>query len=167
MDTPQSEQIIELFNNKDIAGLAKALHDDDNNVRRLAAGALIKLGPEAEGAVTDLIEALNDWDPVVRAAAASALGAIGPAAASALPALTRTTMDTEFIVSMWATSALKDIRPGANKKDPSPDVEALFGYKSRRRGQDADMGILDTLNQEVEPRPISAKDFLIDLLLGF
>ena len=160
------EQIAELFENNDIAGLSGALHDDDNNVRRLAAGALCRIGPKAEGAVPDLIEALNDWDPVVRAAAASALGAIGPAAKPALPALTRATMDTDFIASMWATSALKDIRPAAAKEKPSPDVEALMGYKSRRRGKDAEKGILDYINQEVEYQPPSLSDFFLSYLFS-
>ncbi len=159
----EPEQIAELFQNKDIAGLSGALRDDDNNVRRLAAGALCRIGPEAEGAVPDLTAALNDWDPVVRAAAASALGAIGPAAKSALPALTRATMDTDFIVSMWATSALRDIRPPAAKAKPSPDVQALFGYKSRGG---TEKSIFDYMNQGVVTEPPSLRDFFISYLFS-
>jgi HEAT repeat protein len=55
-------------------------------LRRRAAEALGRLGPEAKAAVPALISALND--PAARIDAALALGEIGPAARSAIPALT-------------------------------------------------------------------------------
>lgn len=70
-----------------IPALKEALADDKPQVRRQAARALGKMGPDAEAAVSDLTKALNDADPTVREAAAQALGKIGPAAAPAIPDL--------------------------------------------------------------------------------
>jgi HEAT repeat protein len=70
-----------------IPALKTALQDENPQVRRQAARALGKMGPDAEPAVPELTAAMNDTDAMVREAAAQALGKIGPAAAPAIPAL--------------------------------------------------------------------------------
>jgi Skp family chaperone for outer membrane proteins len=55
------------------AGLVKALQDDHALVRKRAALALERLGPQAKAALPALEKALRDADPDVRAAAAAAL----------------------------------------------------------------------------------------------
>ena len=59
-------------------------HDSDAGVRRSAAKALEKLGPNDKGAVDPLVIALRDKDPDVVYEAESALARIG---APAVPAL--------------------------------------------------------------------------------
>jgi HEAT repeat protein len=59
----------------------KALKDPDSGVRRNAAEALGRVGPEARPAVPLLVQALKDEDSDVQDAAAEALKRIDPAAA--------------------------------------------------------------------------------------
>jgi dipeptidyl aminopeptidase/acylaminoacyl peptidase len=60
-----------------IAELAKALADDNALIRKRAALALGRLGPQAAPAAAALRKALSDADPDVRSAAAAALRGIG------------------------------------------------------------------------------------------
>jgi hypothetical protein len=69
-----------------VSALIQALEDENSRVRRSAARALGRIGPE-EGVVPALIQALGDEDSDVRWHAARALGLIGPGAAEAVPAL--------------------------------------------------------------------------------
>src|SRR5579883_1822192 len=59
------------------AELAKALADDNALIRKRAALALGRLGPQAAPAAAALRKALSDSDPDVRSAAAAALRGIG------------------------------------------------------------------------------------------
>ena len=70
-----------------IPALVDALQNPDPLLRRHAAQALARIGPEARDAVPDLIVALQDRDEEVRKNVARALGQIGPAAEAAVPAL--------------------------------------------------------------------------------
>jgi HEAT repeat protein len=70
-----------------IPSLKTALADPNPQVRRQAARALGKMGPEAAPSVAELTATLNDPDPTVRDAAIRALGQIGPASAPAINAL--------------------------------------------------------------------------------
>jgi hypothetical protein len=60
-----------------VAELARALADDNALIRKRAALALGRLGPQAAPAAAALRKALSDPDPDVRAAAAAALRGIG------------------------------------------------------------------------------------------
>src|SRR5262245_6892014 len=73
-----------------VADFVRQLQSQDAGVRRSAAEALGKIGPEAKGAVPDLIAALKDQDTDVRRYAAFVLGKIGEAAKEAVPALIAT-----------------------------------------------------------------------------
>jgi HEAT repeat protein len=70
-----------------IPALVDVLHDPDPLLRRHAAQALARIGPDARDAVPDLIVALQDRDEEVRKNVARALGQIGPEARAAVPAL--------------------------------------------------------------------------------
>ena len=67
--------------------LIEVLKDDDAGVRRSAAEALGKIGPEATPAVEALTTALQDPVVDVRVKAAEALGQISPEAAPAIEVL--------------------------------------------------------------------------------
>ena len=71
-----------------VPALIQLLDDEDNNVRRLSAWVLGKIGPEAKQAVPALILALNDENKYVRRNSAWALGGIRSEAKQAVPALT-------------------------------------------------------------------------------
>lgn len=67
-----------------VPALVEALGDRNVQVRRQAALALGRIGPDAEQAVPALSAALGDGDEQVRRNAARALGQIGPAAKEAI-----------------------------------------------------------------------------------
>lgn len=67
--------------------LVEALHSQDPNLRRQAAWAIARIGPDAQNAVPDLIAALKDPDATVRRNAVRALGQIGSPAGKAVPQL--------------------------------------------------------------------------------
>jgi HEAT repeat protein len=66
-----------------VPALAEALRDENTYVRRDAARALARFGPEAKEAVPILFALLRDREPSVRRAAERALEKIDPAAESA------------------------------------------------------------------------------------
>lgn len=70
-----------------VPALAKALSNEDKNVRITAASALWWMNRKAQGAVPALIEALKDPEVEVRSTIYRALGEIGPAARSSVPGL--------------------------------------------------------------------------------
>ncbi len=63
---------------EEVERLIERLKDEDELVRRYAAGALAQIGPAAAPAVEALTEALKDEDEEVRRRAAEALGSIDP-----------------------------------------------------------------------------------------
>jgi HEAT repeat protein len=68
-----------------IPALARALEDDNSDVRRKACDTLAALGPRAEGAMDSLIERLVlDEDAAVKDAAANALAQVGQPAVAML-----------------------------------------------------------------------------------
>jgi HEAT repeat protein len=85
--------------------LIEALKGDDKEVRTVAAGALISIGPEARSAVGTLIRALKDEYYFVRWNAAAALGEIGDKAAA--PYLAKLLQDENDEVRKTASSSLK------------------------------------------------------------
>ena len=105
-----------------IPALTKAVLDTDLNVRYMAMTALKNIGPDARGAIPELIKALNTFPggtPALtgppryyadaRTAAAEALGAIGPGAKEAIPALNKALSDQSRDVKEAAREALKRI----------------------------------------------------------
>jgi HEAT repeat protein len=94
------------------------LKDADPGVRRNAAWALGRLGPDqAEASAADLVEALADGDPLVRRDVVTALGNLGDpsgGAAAAAPELARVVKEsTNVLVRRNAVVALRQIGPAA------------------------------------------------------
>ncbi|MSR57670.1 MAG: HEAT repeat domain-containing protein, partial [Planctomycetaceae bacterium] len=77
--------------------LVAALHDSSIPVRTFAIRTLGDIGPDAEGAVTELLGVIkSDIDPQVRAEAATALGKIGPGQQAVMAPLTAVQKNDEF-----------------------------------------------------------------------
>jgi HEAT repeat protein len=114
-----------------VPALARALTDDDDQVRVNAALALFKIGPDAGEAVPALIGALRDKDNRVRMDAAMALFKIGPDAREAVPALIAAMQAVENKTSVMnigvsiraeAAQALGRIGPDARAAVPALTV---------------------------------------------
>lgn len=84
--------------------LARALQDDEAEVRRSAALTLAEMGPEAAEAVPVLLASLDDPSPEVREEIVATLGAIGEMAVAAAGPLTR--LLSEESVALVAAEAL-------------------------------------------------------------
>lgn len=84
-------------------------------LRKYALQVLVRLGPDAVGAVPALTGTLEDPDPELRREALFALGAIGPAAATATAEITKRLSDDEekMEVKHAACFALGSIGPAA------------------------------------------------------
>lgn len=67
--------------------LGEALSDVEESVKRAAASSLMKMGPDAAGALPHLVAAVERRDADIIGQVVAALGTIGPAAKDALPAL--------------------------------------------------------------------------------
>jgi HEAT repeat protein len=101
-----------------IPGLIEALDDDNSEVRRYAANALMLHGPLAEPAVAKLIERIQiDEFPFAYAAA---LGEIGPPAKAAIPHLIAAMRKETSLVRAEYAQALGKFGPEA--KDAIPDL---------------------------------------------
>lgn len=70
-----------------VSALAKALSDNDDEVRLLAVEILGELGPKAEPVLPAMIRALEDEDRIVRIAALPPVAAFGEKAKAAVPIL--------------------------------------------------------------------------------
>lgn len=88
----------------------------------VAAKALGEIGPDAVGAIPDLIAALKDTDPLVRKNVAEALGRIGTTDDRVIPALIATTRDSQWDVKYTAAVALAMIGMPA-----FPALRAMLG----------------------------------------
>jgi HEAT repeat protein len=86
-----------------VQALAKAVQDEDAEVRQAAAMALGRIGPAAPSTPA-LVQALKDREPRVRVVAATSLGMIG--AREATPALTEAAHDGNPAVQKAAAEAL-------------------------------------------------------------
>lgn len=86
-----------------VPDLARALGDENNDVRSAAGWALGQIGPAA---IPYLREALKNDNPQVRSGAAYALGYMGPVAEDAVPALLQTMKDEDQVVRIDAILAL-------------------------------------------------------------
>ena len=94
-----------------VLSLAKALQDEDSQVRFSVVHALSNLGPGAVLAAPDLVRILTEAnDPGLRAQAAMCLGNIGPAARdTALPALKKALQDKDPNARTSARSAVQSV----------------------------------------------------------
>jgi HEAT repeat protein len=101
-----------------MSGLVNARSEKDPLVRRLAAGALGKIGPGARRAEQALVKALADEDRELRIAAAHALAAIRPRRGRAVVALSKALADENGDVRRAAATALGMIGPQARKALP-------------------------------------------------
>jgi len=109
-----------------IPGLARALEDDNADVRRKACDTLGALGPRAEGGMDSLFERLIlDDDAAVKDAAANALARVGqPAVAMLVDLLERGGPDLQ----LRAARSLGQTRPAA--KSVIPKLKHAFGNSS-------------------------------------
>ncbi|MBN9522643.1 HEAT repeat domain-containing protein [bacterium] len=110
---------------------ARAIDDQEPEVRRAAATALGRVGlPDGSAggdAVQNLGRVLDDVDLAVRRAAADALARIGPPAGPAVPALVRALSDRELAVRVSAAAALGRVDSG--REDAA--VDALLAVVRR------------------------------------
>jgi HEAT repeat protein len=105
-----------------IAPLVEALDDEDSEVRRYAANALMKHGKDAGAAVPRHTELLVD--PAVGPTAGAALGAIGPAARPAIPRLIAAMRKDQTLTRANHVTALGEFGPDA--RDALPDLLPLL-----------------------------------------
>jgi HEAT repeat protein len=101
---------------EEVQELIDKLKSSDSDVRRDAAQALGKMGPQAKEAVPALVAALQDKNLFVRRYSAHTLGKIGSdAAKQAVPALTKTLDDKRKEVAEAAAEALGQMGTSAVK----------------------------------------------------
>lgn len=91
-----------------VAPLSVALTNETYDARRLAAGALLEIGPPAGGAVPVLLKRLDDDYIGIRATAARALGRIGVVTPEVVRALVIKTGDPATEVRWPALMTLED-----------------------------------------------------------
>ncbi len=91
-----------------LPALRMALTHTDESIRWKAALGLYEAGPEAAGAVPDLIKALEGEPPLLRMYAAMALGNTGERA-TAVPALKEALNDTDSRVRSAASMTLRSL----------------------------------------------------------
>lgn len=100
--------------------LCRMLEEPGVDTRRLAAAALLRIGPPAAEAVLTLARALDDGDAPVRRAAALALGRIGAQSSAALPQiLARLDGEKEEEVRASLVEALAVMSPAIEPAVPS------------------------------------------------
>jgi len=96
-----------------VPDVAKALTDEDAQVRSAAAWALSQIGPASVAAVPALRAALTDPSLHVRCLAAIALREMGPRASEAIPSLVDALSDSQPAVRAAAAQALAAMGPAA------------------------------------------------------
>lgn len=94
----------------------------DNDAKAAALSELAAGGPNAAGAVKEIIPLLKSDDPVVRRLAAYALGQIGAPAKEAVPGLTAMLQDPDGNAVTAAINALRAIDPSKAPAENIPNV---------------------------------------------
>ncbi len=94
----------------------------DNDAKAAALSELAAGGPNAAGAVKEIIPLLKSDDPVVRRLAAYALGQIGASAKEAVPGLTAMLQDPDGNAVTAAINALRAIDPSKAPAENIPNV---------------------------------------------
>jgi HEAT repeat protein len=101
---------------KAVPHLAKALSDDDPEIRRLAAYVLSLFGDASLPAMPKLIESLRDGPPQAQMEAASTLGGYGPSAITTVPLLlAKVKQEQNLQLRATAAEAAVRIDPGQLK----------------------------------------------------
>jgi HEAT repeat protein/outer membrane protein assembly factor BamB len=145
-DGPRAEMVLAAIQAVDansipptVAAVAALLGHSDRHIRRLAAVALGRMGPAAQGACKALAGAVLSDDERVAMAAGASLGAMATAAKQAAPALASGLIDAvQRKRSPWCgliMDALACIDPNAVRTSVPP-VAAMLGHK------DADVRLL-------------------------
>jgi HEAT repeat protein len=132
-----------------VPALTKALQHNQYFVRRIAARALGEAG--GAGAVPALIKALQDTDRSVRVISVKSLGRIGSDAEEAIPALTRALEDERYDVRTSATRALWLIRTGSEQAQKT----SIFPHGEAKDGLAAFLLCRKHRFQIGEPIPLS------------
>jgi HEAT repeat protein len=140
------------------AALADA--DADERVRRRAAEALAKFGPDAKEAVPALAKLLAAHDPATRQMVCETLGRIGPGAKDALPALLAVFEDGPTEVREAAIRACGRIGRDA----VGPLIKALKSEKAVVRGSAARaLGQVGAAaKQDALPHLLRLRDYDVD-----
>jgi len=99
------------------ARLAWLLVDPAPLVRATAASALVRLGPQAQGALGAILSAMDDPSPTVRWRATEALVAVQPEERS-VSAIARHLTSHDIYVRSGAAFALQELGPGAREALP-------------------------------------------------
>jgi HEAT repeat protein len=94
------------------------VHEDDRDLRFLAAKLLGDAGPSAEGALPKLVDALKDEHPPVRYRAMIAIAQMGPLAKKELPALLTKLDDSDKSMRTLAACAIYRIDPNNERIGP-------------------------------------------------
>ena len=105
----------------DVSAQVAALKGD-NDAKAAALSELAAGGPNAAGAVKEIIPLLKSDDPVVRRLAAYALGQIGAPAKEAVPGLTAMLQDPDGNAITAAINALRAIDPSKAPAENIPNV---------------------------------------------
>jgi HEAT repeat protein len=140
-----------------VHALARALDDDETEIRLGALTALGAIGPGARDAVPAVMQAARDDDDSYRAVALRALGGIGPVDEAVLPTLVKellTPRDSPASKAcLAALESLKQIGPGASPALPDL-TKALRSSDARVRS--AMIPILAAIGGEGVPAVASA-----------
>ena len=102
-----------------VSDVRRALRDGDAEVRRSAAWAAARMGPESSSLLVDLTMALGDAEEHVRRQAAQALGAFGEAGERSIGALFRALSNERESVRWEAALALARLRLSAPRDVPA------------------------------------------------
>jgi HEAT repeat protein len=129
-----------------VPALITQLGDKDVYIRKHAAWALRRMGPQAKAAVPALVAVSKDGNAVLRGFTVGALGKIGPEARGAAPALIDRLQDTDAKIRKLAAWGLGSIGPGAKEavaalvqtlKDPEDEVRESAAWALGKIGPDA------------------------------
>lgn len=119
-----------------------ALSHPDPKIRRTAAEALARIGPEASDATSALVRRLDDPDLEVRLASVRALGSFGAAARPTIPALLKTQKNDQLSeVRSEAEDAIQQIRSSSSRRSTTRwglvvivlGVAGYFGWQYARK----------------------------------
>ncbi len=117
-----------------IQAAIRDLGSNDAEVRRAAAVALTRIGPDAKAAIPALLKRLKDPDPVVRQNSIDAIGEINAPSEEAVDALIPLLKDAEYLIRLKAAETLGKFGTLSAKaekpllellKDPQPIVRGF------------------------------------------
>jgi HEAT repeat protein len=125
-----AESALAQMGNSSVFSLCLLLTNADYNPRRLAIGALARMGPEAKEGISALTNCLNDRYPAIQANAIRALGTIAAPSPELLRSFALLCSDPDLEVRCCAEVALtgygKSAMPSLSEllNDPAPEVRS-------------------------------------------